>query len=92
MRLLYKGFMRLTSGSGMPYSEFTKEIPLKCEKTNLEIPYSSIFIKSINDEMINFVFSFFNKEQNYTLHVGEETKVCDESNAFAFEITFTLEE
>ena len=69
-----------------------KEIPLRCEKTPLAVPDTYIKINSIEDNQINFDVFFFDEPTNITLKLNETSKYQKEGNAFAFEITFTLEE
>ena len=90
MKLLYKGFVRRISGSGMAYADFDKEVPLVYEKTTLAVPDTYIMINSIGENDINFDVFFFDQPTNYVLQVGESVLYKKEGNAFAFEMVFSL--
>lgn len=90
MQLLYKGFVRRISGSGMAFANFDKEVPLVSEKNTLAVPDTYIRINSIGENEINFDVFYFDAATNYTLKVGETLLYKKEGNAFGFEIEFRL--
>ena len=90
MQLLYKGYIRRLSGSGMAYANFDNEVPLECTKSNLPVPDTFIRINSINEDSVNFDVFFFDKATNFVLNKKESATYQHEGNAFAFEIVFFL--
>ena len=90
MKLHYKGSVRRLSGAGMAFLNFENDVTKVCENIKIECPETSVYIRTVYDDAIEFSVFYFEKETRYFLEKGKTVEHKEEGNAFGYEITFSI--
>ena len=65
MKLHYKGSVRRLSGAGMAFLNFENDVTKVCENIKIECPETSVYIRTVYDDAIEFSVFYFEKETRF---------------------------